>query len=46
MYHFLKGFQPQLQNLTHTLDNYTKIILDESIMNKKSKLKKLRILTS
>jgi hypothetical protein len=33
MYNLKKGFQPQLQNLTYILDNYTKIILDELIMN-------------
>jgi hypothetical protein len=33
MYHLKKRFQPQLQNFTHILENYTKIILDELIMN-------------
>jgi hypothetical protein len=28
-----KELQPQLQNLTHNLENYTKIILNEIIMN-------------
>jgi hypothetical protein len=41
-----KELQLQLQNLTHNLDNYTKIILDELIMNLKSKLKKINFLTS
>jgi hypothetical protein len=33
MYHFQKSFNPSYKNLTHNLDNYTKIILDELIKN-------------